>query len=259
MRHRPELRQRVRLGIQEDEVLLRQGQVVYDYEGEQVGSIDHLLVDPASGRVSHLIVRRSRRLSAGDDFVVPVEWVLEIGDRAVYLRETRSSLAPLATYRSVLDTQIQAQVVRSVETSPATRNQGLQVQVEHGLVRLLGEVPNAVAAAAELLAKRIRGVIGVEDRTTRAGQPAVRIGAPVYTLDGQAGVLARVVVDPNTRQVTHLVVAPSEFPDQAKVVPIALLDRAGPDGIYLWVNSVELDHESTSEMNRLTDPPENWA
>jgi BON domain len=70
--------------------------------------------------------------------------------------------------------EIQTQVVRSLETQPETSGRGLRVEVERGLVRLLGEVPEAVAQAAAQLARWIRGVIGVEDRTTRPGEPSFR-------------------------------------------------------------------------------------
>src|SRR2546425_8141750 len=85
------------------------------------------------------------------------------------------------------DAAVQAQIERSLGTQPETRGQGVRVEVERGLVRLLGEVSEAVAQAATHLARWIRGVVGVEDRTTRPGAPGFRIGAPVFALDGRTG------------------------------------------------------------------------
>jgi sporulation protein YlmC with PRC-barrel domain len=48
----------------------------------------------------------------------------------------------------------------------------------------------------------------------------LELGAPVYGVDGELGVLADLVVDPRLRRVTHLVVEPRHHSALARLVPI---------------------------------------
>lgn len=64
----------------------------------------------------------------------------------------------------------------------------------------------------------------------------LELGRPVHCTDGPAGVLNDFVVDPTTRHVTHLVVQPENRHDEARLVPIALVElgvRGGEHEIAL--------------------------
>jgi sporulation protein YlmC with PRC-barrel domain len=56
----------------------------------------------------------------------------------------------------------------------------------------------------------------------------LELGSAVRCADGEAGVLADVVIDPRARRVTHLVVEPMHRHGLARLVPIELADRSGP-------------------------------
>lgn len=53
------------------------------------------------------------------------------------------------------------------------------------------------------------------------------IGAQVACKDGECGELSRVIVNPVARVVTHLVVEPDHLPQEARLVPVNLVDSAG--------------------------------
>ena len=61
---------RVGLGMGEGEILIRRGLPVYTADGDRVGTVDHLLVDPARHRVTHLVIHRGRWFSQGEDYIV---------------------------------------------------------------------------------------------------------------------------------------------------------------------------------------------
>ena len=214
--------------------MIRRGLPVYTADGDRVATVDHLLVDPETHRVTHLVIHRGRWFSQGEDYIVSIDHVTTASEYGIRLRLRRDEIDQLTRYRpTASDAEIQAQVVRSLETQPETRGQGLRVEVERGLVRLLGEVSEAVAQAATRLARWIRGVIGVEDRTTRPGAPGFRIGAPVFAQDGRTGHLGKVVIDPHTRRVTHLIIHRGVLLAEDRVVPVELVERATPEGISL--------------------------
>jgi osmotically-inducible protein OsmY/sporulation protein YlmC with PRC-barrel domain len=250
---------RVRLGMGEDEILVRRGLPVYTAEGDRVGTVDHLLVDPTKRRVTHLVVHRGRWFSQGEDYIASIDDVTTASDYGIRLRLRRDEIGQLPRYQpAASDDEIQTQVVRALETQPETRGQGLHVEVERGLVRLLGEVSEAVTRAATYLARWIRGVIGVEDRTRRPGEPGFRIGAPAFALDGRTGRLDKVVVDPHTRRITHLVIDRGWLLTEDRVVPVALVERATPEGIFLHLNSHEVARQPLYREERFGSPPPDW-
>jgi len=163
----PVVWQRVRTGLHDDEVLLTRGLPVETNDGQTIGTIDHMLADPKTRRLTHVIVRR-QPWSGDEDFIVSAEHIGRISEQGIRLTLGRADVAQLPRYQpAASDTQIRTSLIRGLETQPETRGQPLQVEVERGLVRLLGEVPASVAAAAAQIARHVRGVIGVFDETTR--------------------------------------------------------------------------------------------
>jgi sporulation protein YlmC with PRC-barrel domain len=63
----------------------------------------------------------------------------------------------------------------------------------------------------------------------------LQLGCPVHSSDGETLELADVVIDPQQRSITHLVVQPRDRRDQARLVPIEKAHGAGADG------SIEID------------------
>jgi sporulation protein YlmC with PRC-barrel domain len=70
----------------------------------------------------------------------------------------------------------------------------------------------------------------------------LNIGNPVHCGDGEFGELADVVIDPTTRRLTHLVVAPHKDPQRARLVPAERARVAGA--------AIALDF-TTAEVNQL--------
>ena len=71
-----------------------------------------------------------------------------------------------------------------------------------------------------------------------AGTEQFTIGADVSCTDGPCGKVARVVVDPVARAVTHLVVEPKHDMSEARLVPLDLVDAAAA-GIRLRATLAE--------------------
>ncbi|MBC7224309.1 MAG: PRC-barrel domain-containing protein [Anaerolineae bacterium] len=162
---RPMIAQRVRLGVDEDEITLGRGVEVMADDGE-LGTVDHVLVDPETHRVTHIVVRTGPLIPR--DLIVPIEKVYSLGSERVAVHGTREELVSSPAYApAATDAHIRKELIRSLETAEATRDHALKVEVDRGLVRLLGVVPLSVAQAAVEIARRIRGVIAVEDHTTR--------------------------------------------------------------------------------------------
>ena len=68
------------------------------------------------------------------------------------------------------------------------------------------------------------------------------IGARVHCQDGQCGKLAKVVVHPDTWQVTDLIVEEGFLLKRARVFPVSAVERTTTEDIYLTISSNELNN-----------------
>ncbi|GAB4433923.1 MAG: hypothetical protein OHK0015_23180 [Chloroflexi bacterium OHK40] len=256
---RPWILRQVRLGVDEGEVLVHRGLPVQASDHRSVGVVDHLVIDPASKRVTHLVVRHGW-LWSREAHLVPLEQVAELNEYGVRLNLSVDAFEHLPRYTPpTSDGQIAATVQRALETDPRTREAGLHVEVCDGVVRLAGApVAESIMQAARAIARRIRGVIGFADELEELPAPPLRIGTPVYARNGRFGTLARVVVDPHARRVTHLVVHQGWLLTEDRVIPIERVARAEPDGIYLDAPSIDLQGYPRYREEAFIEPQAEW-
>jgi osmotically-inducible protein OsmY len=120
------------------------------------------LLDPPSGAVRALVVRKGRLLAK--DVIVPVSWVKAVEEDEIVLGADQSLLNKLPEYRPArTDTAITADVQQALADDERTRGRGILVRVAQGVVHLRGVVSTGEAkqAAAEA-AGRVEGVWEVE-------------------------------------------------------------------------------------------------
>lgn len=258
---RPWVMRHVRLGINDEDVVLRRGFPVQTRDGRYAGALDHLVADPTGLRVSHLVVRKGW-LWNRHARIVPIEQVDAVLDYGIWLKLSAEELEQLPPYQApASDQQLTAMLQRSLETDPQTRDAGLRAEVHGGVVNFIGAAAADVVEAARKLARRLRGVIGFADELQEAPElpaPPLRIGAPVFATDGRYGTLDKVIVDPHARRVTHLVVRKGWLLTEDRIIPITLVERALPDGIHLKASSVELEQLPAYREELFVEPLEGW-
>jgi hypothetical protein len=88
-----------------------------------------------------------------------------------------------------------------------------------------------------------------------AGTPFT-IGAAASCTDGPCGVLARIIVDPVARAVTHLVVEPKHERKHGRLVPLRLVE-AVPGGIRLRCTRAEFEELDPAEETQFL-PASGW-
>lgn len=75
------------------EVVIRRGAQVRAIDGN-VGKVDEFLINPANGRISHLVMREGH-LWGAKDVTIPVSEVKKIEDEAVYLSLDKQAISSL--------------------------------------------------------------------------------------------------------------------------------------------------------------------
>jgi uncharacterized protein YrrD len=137
-----------------------------------IGTIDRVLVDPESGRVTHFVVRSGPFLAKHT--IIPVDWAVKITPEQVRLAAHSEALRALPEYRP--DDEIADEVIAALKGYPPIRRllQGIEsyepplspyqeptvrVRVEDGVVTLEGNVETSGhGSMAAGLAGQVPGV-----------------------------------------------------------------------------------------------------
>jgi osmotically-inducible protein OsmY/sporulation protein YlmC with PRC-barrel domain len=121
------------------------------------------------------------------------------------------------TNQLVADDELTIAVAQALGNDPQTQHEHIQVNVQHGVVYLGGAIarPQIRAVAGQKAASigQVRGIINViqtpgiaiESDEEQFVQPA--IASEIYATDGQVGRVQQVIMNPQNRRVTAVVVA----------------------------------------------------
>lgn len=160
---KPWILHHVRVGINDDDVIVRRGLPVRAKGGKTVGAVDHLVVEADNRRVTHLVLRRGPPWDK-QMHIIPMERFTDVTESGAQLNMMAEEIDQAPLYQPpASDEQITVALQRALETDPRTHTSGLRVEVENGVVNLIGNVTNAVRDAARSIARRLRGVIGFEE------------------------------------------------------------------------------------------------
>jgi osmotically-inducible protein OsmY/sporulation protein YlmC with PRC-barrel domain len=164
-------------------VVIGRGARVYCEDGP-LGIVDHVLLKPSTGEVTHIVVRRGALL--GHSIVVPVEKVRSAKEEEIRVEGRRQSLLTLPTFSPPADEAILSEVRQRLRQVGADLRDA-EVSVSQGLVRLTGSVRDVRAKRrAESIARGVEGVVGVDNALTVDSAVA-------------AAVVAALARDPRTR------------------------------------------------------------
>ena len=91
-------------------------------------------------------------------------------------------------------------------------------------------------------------------------QPATqyRIGAPVSDSDGPVGEVTRIVVDPASRRITHLVVEPKHRIGLGRLVPLDMVDVEG-EGVRLLCDTAAFESLDSAEEVLFVRGADDWG
>ncbi|MHB0858768.1 MAG: BON domain-containing protein [Anaerolineae bacterium] len=143
-------------GVERGKVVISHGTTVMG-AGDEIGTVDHVLVDPESDAIAYLVVDQG---PLGDTLVVPAEMIAGVSSDAVCLDAGGDALSRLPRYQPREPSQILADIHTRLASSGAD-TQHVHVQMEEGVVSLTGTVPSR--ADMERIVEAARGTPGVID------------------------------------------------------------------------------------------------
>jgi len=135
-------------------------------DGGTVGRVDLVLFDRSFGGATHVVVRRGLAgMLAPRDIIVPLSWATRITPEEIELGVSCDEVELLPEYRP--DVEILGEVYQALREDPRFEGvdfYAVHVEVDEGIVRLRGHVrTRELRQAAEELAWRVRGVLGVDN------------------------------------------------------------------------------------------------
>jgi osmotically-inducible protein OsmY len=172
----------------------------------------------------------------------------------------------------VTDRELIIQVAQALARDERTRPYTLPVNTSHGWIYLGGEVPTRdLQHVAEKVAggvSRVRGVVGLPRVTGESPTPLKpamqpRIGAVVYGRNREEGVITQVVIQPENRLVTHIIVRSNEIKDTnlvtpETVVPVEAIDRGKDESVFLGRNGPSLSKYPLFDPDEFPLAPFTW-
>jgi uncharacterized protein YrrD len=205
----------------------KKGAPVINSAGEQVGSLDSIVLDPKNGDVTYLIVRKGAIFT--EDKVVPFGMVVSAGDDGITLNDRAGDLEKLPTYQERYfvpadnDEMVGGTGAPPVYSNPMYGN------------------PSLMPAA--ILASTPRPEGHTEVRTNIPPSDIVLSkGARVETRDGtHVGDIDEVLVDADTRRASHFVVAKGSLFKSRKLIPAEWVTHVDEDVVRLAINDRALE------------------
>lgn len=176
------------------------------------GRTTHVVLNPHSRRVTHLVVKESA--FPHGDHLVPVEQVQETGPHYVRLRASRNDVHRMEPYTEVhflmADQYLGAYPADSVLFWPGGYGAGYGMEPD------------------------LPPVITETEEHTPPGEVSVGRGARVEARDGRVGAVDDFVLDPATERITHLVLRKGHLWGARDVtIPVDQIDRIDDDAVRL--------------------------
>jgi len=208
-------------------IQFQKGASVLTANGQQIGALERVVLNPENKVVTDIVVRTGTLFSKADK-VVPIEYVVETTENQVVLSNEAGELEsfpPLEERHLVSENADAAQ--QPADIPP----------VVYGSP---GFGPMLVPAPGEQIVTQIEQNIPV-------GTVAMKEGAKVISADGKhVGNVERVLADPSVDQVTHLVISQGLFTKANKLIPISYVMTVGEDTVHLRVKKVSVEDVDTT-------------
>jgi uncharacterized protein YrrD len=177
-----------------------------------------VVVDPTTNRITDLIVAKGFLLTS--DKVLPVHAVEEASDKGITVSMGKRELDNCPEYLDV-----------AFEPAPPDLDPDTGEPTQR-LVWADPEDPYYLLPAIPLIRRHVHRGLAPEE-------VAIGRGTPVYNAEDQIGEVDHVLVNPETEEITYVVVDPGPA-SHSLVVPVSMVQTVAEEGLYLQATDTEL-------------------
>jgi uncharacterized protein YrrD len=207
---------------------LKEGVSVFTSDGQEVGKIDRVVINPVNKEVTHVVVRMGFLFAA--DKVVPVSLVGPATEERVTLRGDKAELEALPDFEER-------------HYIPITSAEAQRDEKPGGALPLYWYPPVGFAWWGT---ERVPGFYGYAvspyvvktERHIPEGEVALKEGAKVLSVDGDhVGHVEAILTDVETDRATHILISKGLFLKETKLVPTTWISTVSENEIHLLVSS----------------------
>jgi uncharacterized protein YrrD len=201
------------------------GAHVYTANNEKLGHVDRVVIDPHSKQVTHLVVRKGFLLKT--DKVVPIDWVGAAEGDHVSLTSGATALDDLPNFE-------ETHYIRADDSEPQTVPSGAPTLLLYPPA--MGVYPGPGISAVPV-AGRVRYVKTIDENIPE-NTVALKEGAKVLSADGgHIGNVERLILNGDTKEVTHLLVKAGIVTKTHKAIPADWIGEVYDQEVHLVVDS----------------------
>ena len=204
---------------------LDQGMSVYTADGRKVGTIDRVVIDPRTEKISHIVVRKG--LLFVEDKVVPVDLLNEASADGVVLRPNVGNLDELPAFE-----ETHYLPLYELDNRPADPSALLYYYPPVGIAS--GNMGGFFTPEPPYIVET--------ERNVPQGYLVLKEGSRVISRDDKhVGNVERIFANSRDARVTHLLISQGLLLKERKLIPVYWVDHVYGDEVHLTVNSQLLD------------------
>ena len=209
----------------------KQGTKVFTSDNKDVGSVDRVVLNPNSKKVTHLVIRKGFLFT--EDTIVPVDMVASATEERVDLNRTSETLDNLPPYEEQHYVPLDEAEARSAEYRTdlavpyywASPMAGWSGYADYGMG--LGYPPPYLVET---------------ERNVPEDSLVITEGVPVISSDDQhVGNVERVYTDSQSKRATHFILSAGLIFKEKKVIPLGWIHDTTDNEIHLNVNAHTLE------------------
>jgi len=210
----------------EQELELKEGTSVFTAGGEEVGKINRVILDPATNKVTHVVVQKGWLFT--EDKVVQIDMIGSATEDKVLLQENAGEFDKLPAFEETHYIGLGEEDYRQGGHLPHSRYvPGYYWYPPSGYIGYPGYGP---------------GFYGGQPMVTTRNIPEdtipIREGTNVMSSDDEhVGDVERIFVDSDSNQATHFVISQGLLFKDRKLVPVHWVTSVEEDQVHLSVNS----------------------
>ena len=202
---------------------------VFTADGEQVGQVDRVVLDPRTKGVTHIVVRKGFLFK--EDRVIPIDRIEAATASRVVLREDTDPLESYPVYEETA-------YIRVPLRKPEQPEPGMGYPSSVYPYTPLGPLTMQGSGYPDTARHADRMVDDVNRPNIPEGLVALKEGAKVISEDGEhVGNIERVVVHPEGGHITHLLISQGILFKDKKVIPVDWVDRVESEEVRLAISA----------------------
>jgi uncharacterized protein YrrD len=209
----------------------KRGAKVFTSDGEQVGEIDRVVIDPKTDEVTHVVVEKGFLLTV--DKVVPISLIGPATEDRVTLRENAGDLEALPDFEERHYVLSDEEKLR--EASSLGRARPLHWYPPINMTWWQG---GGYLGYTGFFGYPVPPYVVETERNIPEGTVALKEGAKVISSDDEhVGDVETVLTDPEENRATHLVISQGLLFKERKLVPTSWVSMVMSDEVHLAVGS----------------------